>query len=410
MTDLVLKHGQVIDPASGYEGRQDIAVTGTSIVQIAPEIDAGEARRVLDVAGKVVAPGLVDLHAHVYWGVTTEGASDLNAPAELVGVRSGVTTLVDGGSAGDYNLGGLARYVVPATRTRLFAFLNLYRTGLFLGPAPGEDRAVDLEKTIGAIQAHRPLIQGVKLIWSGAALKAHGLDAVRLAVQVARETGTRLMIHIGDLSAPPDAPPGGEAADLTREMLGMLAPGDIVTHVCTPRPGGLLDEQGRVWPELLDARSRGVVLDSAHGRTNLSFQVARRLLDQGIVPDVISSDLTLGGRSWIVHSLTECMSKFLALGLSLAEVIRMATSNPARALGMADRLGALAVGREADLSVLDVVEGEWQFTDSLGRTLRGTKALVPAVTVRAGEVIAPDWGPHPWGWLPAPGPGPAQAD
>jgi dihydroorotase len=163
-------------------------------------------------------------------------------------------------------------------------------------------------------------------------------------------------------------------------------------------------QDGTVIPELRDAMKAGVVLDPAHGRHNFKFDVARRQLDQGVMPDTISTDIGLTNWKATVHSMTETMSKFLAVGLSLEGVILRTTANPAKALGMAETLGALAVGREADVSVLDVVEGDWEFTDSSGARFKGTQAIVPVVTIRAGEVIAPDWGPHPWGWLPAPGP------
>ncbi len=396
MYDLLIKGCWVVDPASCRNDNADIAIVGDRIARIDPGIDVGEARRVVDVTGKLVVPGLIDLHAHAYWGVTTDGISDINAPADLVGVRSGVTTVIDAGSAGFHNLGGLVRYVVPGTRTRLFAFLNLCRDGLFASPGASPRRCVDVASTVRIVEAHRSLVRGIKLILTGALLDELGLEGVHLASRVARETGTCLMVHIGDLRATTER----TADQVTSKMLGILAPGDIVTHVCTARPGGLLDGHGRVRPEALDARSRGVILDSAHGRTNLSFAVARRLIDQGLAPDIISSDLTLGGRSRIVYSLTECMSKFLALGLGIEQVVSMVTSNPARVLGMADALGAIAVGREADLTILDVVDGEWEFTDSSGATLEGEKAIVPLATVRAGEVITLDWGPHPWGWLP----------
>jgi dihydroorotase len=398
MYDVLIKNGEVIDPASGLKGKLDIAISDAQIARIAQGIEVGKARRVLDVAGKLVVPGLIDLHAHIYWGTTTEGVSDSNAPPDLVGVQSGVTTLVDGGSAGSFNFGGFARYIVPKARTRLFAFLNIYRTGLFLGPPRDDRNSIDLEETIRTVESNKPLIQGIKLLLTNPALDVLRLELVRLATQAARETGTRLMVHIGDLSASPSP----RAAGFTREVLGMLAPGDIVTHVCTARPGCVLDDEGQVMPELVDARERGVILDSAHGRTNFSFNTARRLIDQGIVPDTISSDVTLGGRTRVVYSLTECLGEFLALGLSIEEVIRMTTSNPAQALDMTGKLGAIAVGREADLSILEVAEGEWEFADSFGQTLRGEKAIVPVTTVRAGEVIMPEWGPHPWGWLPIP--------
>jgi dihydroorotase len=396
MYDLVIRNGEVIDPGSDLKGKLDIAISDGKIVRIARGIDAAESRRVLDVTGKHVVPGLIDLHTHAYWGVTTDGASDINAPPDLIGVQSGVTTLVDAGSAGSHIFGGFAHHIVPNARTRLFAFLNIYRTGLLLGAAPRMRDTIDLEGTIGTIEANKTLIQGVKVMLTGPALDELGLEPVDLAMRVAKETKTRLMVHIGDLSASPSP----RAAGLTRKALDMLDAGDIATHVCTGKPGGVLDDEGQVIPELLDARNRGVILDSAHGRTNLSFSAARCLIEQGVVPDVISSDITLGGRTRIVYSLTECMSKFLALGLSMEEVIGMTTTNAAQALGMADTLGTIRVGREADLSILEMIEGEWEFVDSVGETMQGEKAIVPVVTIRAGEVVVPDWGPHPWGWLP----------
>jgi dihydroorotase len=165
-----------------------------------------------------------------------------------------------------------------------------------------------------------------------------------------------------------------------------------------------LDTSGRIFPELHRAIERGVILDSSQGRTNFSFDVTRRLAEQGVMPHVISSDLTGGGRTWIVYSLIECMNKFLALGYPLDQVIRMTTLAPAQALGMTDALGAICVGREADLTLLELAPGRWRFQDSFGRWLDCEQALIPTATVRAGELIMPDWGPHPWGWEPAPGP------
>ena len=395
--DLVIRNGEVIDPASGLRDRLDVAVHAGRIEAIGRRIDAQAARRVLDVGGKLVVPGLIDLHAHVYWGITTDQVSDLNAPPDLVGVQAGTTTVVDAGSAGFYDWGGFARYVAPSARTRVLALLSIYRTSALQSLVTDDSPLIDVQSTIRTVEANRSLIRGIKLLLSGPSIDELGMKAVRLAVRAARETGTPLMVHVGDL----DKPPSPRAAGLTREMLGMLAHGDILTHLCTANPGGILDEQGRALPELLAARERGVVLDSAQGRLNFSFDVARRLMDQGVVPDTISSDVTLGGRTWIVYGLTECMSKFLALGMGFEDVIRRTTCNPARALGMSDTLGRIEVGREADLSILQQAGGEWEFTDSLGQKLCGKTALVPVATIRSGEVIMPDWGPHPWGWLPA---------
>jgi len=203
------------------------------------------------------------------------------------------------------------------------------------------------------------------------------------------------MVHIGNRL---DNRQHGDA--LTRFVLERLDPGDIITHLCTPHPGGILDENNRPVAEFADARRRGVIMDAALGRHNFSFKRARKQADLGIHPDTISTDITPGGYGEIVYSLLECMAKFMALGYSLAEVVRMTTANAAQALGRSDSLGAIALGRGADLSIVDVVPGRWRFTDTLAESFTGDYALAPVQTLRDGKLIAPNWGPHPWGWLP----------
>jgi dihydroorotase len=400
MADLLIQGGQVLDPGQGLKGQFDIAVSQGRISQIAPQIDPREADRVVDVSGKVVVPGLIDLHAHVYAGVRTVGVNENCLVPDLAGVQSGVTTLLDPGSGGCYNFSGFTRFLVPASRTRLFALINIARNGLFGMPEITQREDIDLEGTIKCVEQNKPTVLGVKLRMAGPVLDVFGIEAAKLAKRAARETGTRLMVHIGDSRE--EKP---HANRLTQQLLAeVMEPGDIVTHLCTHHTGGVMRQDGTVIPELRDAMKAGVVLDPAHGRHNFKFDVARRQLDQGVMPDTISTDIGLTNWKATVHSMTETMSKFLAVGLSLEGVILRTTANPAKALGMAETLGALAVGREADVSVLDVVEGDWEFTDSSGARFKGTQAIVPVVTIRAGEVIAPDWGPHPWGWLPAPGP------
>ena len=178
--------------------------------------------------------------------------------------------------------------------------------------------------------------------------------------------------------------------------------GDILTHVCTASPGGVMDPNDsarRLLPGVSEARARGVVLDPALGRGNFGVDVARHQADLGLHPDTLSSDVTLGGRSRGV-GLLDSMSKFLSLGYSLSDVVRMASTNAARAIGLQDQIGALAVGREADISIFDVVSGKWKFADSRDTPFTCDKVLVPVQTLRAGEMFSPDWGPYPWGWLP----------
>jgi dihydroorotase len=400
MVDLLIQGGEVFDPGQGLRGRLDIAVSQGKIAQIAPHLDPREATRVVDVSGKVVAPGLIDLHAHVYAGVRTVGVNENCLMPDLAGVQSGVTTLVDPGSGGCYNFSGFTRFLVPTSRTRLFALVNIARHGLFGMPEITQQADIDVEGTIACVEQHKPTVLGVKLRMAGPVLDVFGIEAAKLAKRAARETYTKLMVHIGDSRE--ERP---QANRLTQQLLAeVLEPGDIVTHLCTHHAGGVMRQDGTVIPELRDAIKAGVVLDPAHGRFNFNVDIARRQLDQGVMPDTISTDIGLTNWKATVHSMTETMSKFLAVGLSLEDVLLRTTANPARVLGMADTLGAIAVGREADVSVLDVVDGEWEFTDSSGARFKGTQAIVPVVTIRAGEVIAPDWGPHPWGWLPAPGP------
>ncbi len=388
MTDLLLKGGEAVDPSQGIRDKLDIAVTDGAISQLAPDIAPGPDTRVIDVSGKLVVPGLIDLHCHIYHGVNQTGVNP-----DLAGVYSGVTTLVDAGSAGCYTFGGFPEHVVPKAKTRIICMIHISRTGLAYQPDLSRREDIDLEDTVRVVRENRPLIQGIKIRAVGPAVPVMGVEIVQLAKQAANEAGVRLMVHIGDRLA-------GDGPTITRALLPLLEPGDIITHLFTGNPGTIFDDDGSVLPELMEAQGRGVFLDTAHGRQNFSFDIARRALDRGVVPRGISTDLTIPGRLHAVHSMTEMLSRFLALGFSLEDVIRMSTANPAEALGMGDTLGSLAVGRGADITVLEEATGDWLFHDTEGGTLRGDKALAPVATVKDGEVFTVDWGPRPWGWLP----------
>ena len=389
MTDLILKGGRVIDPSQGIDARMDVAVANGAISEVAADIQPGAETRVIDVAGKLVTPGLIDLHTHVYHGVNQTGIDP-----DLAGVYAGVTTVVDAGSAGCYSFGGFPQHVVPNAKTRIVCMLHISRTGLNYQPELSRREDIDLDETVRVILANKPLIQGVKIRAIGPAVPTMGVEIVRLAKRAADEGGVRLMVHIGDRSIT-DA-----GRTITHELLPLLDTGDIITHLFSGNAGRILDAEGKVLPEIMDAQERGVFLDTAHGRQNFSFEVAKAALDQGVEPRSISTDLTIPGRLTTVHSMVEMMSRFLALGFSLEEVIRMSTINPASALDMEDTLGSLAVGREADISALEEATGNWLFHDTEGATLTGDKALAPVLTVRGGEVFTAEWGPRPWGWLP----------
>lgn len=385
MTDLLLKGGRVIDPSRGLDTRMDIAVQDGAISEIAPSVKPSANARVIKADGKIVTPGLIDLHTHVYHGVNQTGVDP-----DFAGVYAGVTTVVDAGSAGCYTFGGFPQHVVPKAKTRILCMLHISRAGLNYQPEISGRGDIDLDETIRVIRANKPLIQGVKVRAVGPAVPTLGVEMVELAKQAANEGGVRLMVHVGDSGAP----------TITRELLPLLESGDIITHLFSGNAGRILDGGGKVLPEVMEAQERGVFLDTAHGRQNFSFDVAKAALDQGVRPRSISTDLTIPGRQNTVHSLAEMLSRFMALGFGLADVIRMATSEPAKALDMDGEIGSLAVGRTADISVLEEHVGDWLFRDTDGGTLRGDKALTPVLTVKAGEVFTAEWGPRPWGWLP----------
>ena len=390
MTDLLLKGGRVIDPARGLDARMDVAVQDGAISEIAPSVKPSAGARVIKADGKIVAPGLIDLHTHVYHGVNQTGVDP-----DLAGVYAGVATVVDAGSAGCYTFGGFPEHVAPKAKTRIVCMLHISRTGLNYQPEISGRGDIDIEETIRVIRANKPMIQGVKVRAVGPAIPTMGVEIVELAKQAANEGGVRLMVHIGDRAVGDSGAP-----TITRELLPLLESGDIITHLFSGNAGRILDGGGKVLPEVMEAQERGVFFDTAHGRQNFSFDVAKAALDQGVRPRSISTDLTIPGRQNTVHSLAEMLSRFMALGFSLADVIRMATSEPAKALDMDGEIGSLAVGRAADISVLEEQAGDWLFRDTDGGTLRGDKALTPVLTVKAGEVFTAEWGPRPWGWLP----------
>jgi len=355
---------------------------------VAANIAADEAVRTIDVGGKIVAPGLIDLHAHVLDGFSPRGVHP-----DLAGVYSGVTTIVDAGSAGAANFAGFPRYVIPSCHTEIIPFMHICLTGLSTTPDIIAEQSIDLDETLRVAAEHKGVVAGIKARMVSPALEILGMEMPKMARRAARESGIKLMVHIGDTEHRYDP-------KVIHSLLPLLDEGDILTHYFTANPGGVLDANGRLVPEAREAADRGVWFDTAHGRKNFSFEVGARIIDQGLLPHCISTDLTIPGRLLTVHSMTEMMTRFLGLGFTLPQVVTMCTSNPAAALGMSGRIGSLAVGRQADVSVLDIREGDWVVKDVLGASLRVDRAVVPFVTLKRGRVFTPDWGPRPWGWEP----------
>jgi dihydroorotase len=390
MYDLVLKGGVVIDPSQNLNGASDLAVQDGKIAAISPNIPMTEARRTIDAKDRIITPGLIDLHAHVFEGVARNGVNP-----DIAGVRAGVTTIVDAGSAGCATFAAFPRHILPNSDTEVIPFLHICQTGLTTSPDIIAESSIDYDGTLAVVEEYRGLIRGIKARMVSPALEIFGMEMPRIAKRAAKACGLPLMVHIGDTTKRYDP-------EVINQLLPLLEPGDIVTHLFTANPGGVIDGNGKLVPEAKEIAQRGVWLDTAHGRMNFGFDVGRRVLDQGLIPHCISTDLTVPGRLNTVHSMVEMMARFMGLGFTLEQVIAMTTANPARVLGESERLGSLAVGRQADVSVFEVRKGDWQVYDALHAPLRVETCLVPKLTLKRGAVFEPEWGPHPWGWEPEP--------
>jgi dihydroorotase len=374
--DLLLTGGHVIDPAAGVDGRRDVAFASGRVAAVDVAIPRASAREVVDVSGAFVAPGLVDLHAHAFIG-----GHDLGVETDAVCASTGVTTLCDAGSAGAANFAGLREFVIARAETRVLAFVHVAAIGL-THLAVGEHCYLDYtdpDLAAGVARDHRDVALGIKVRIQTEVVAHHGLEPLRRGLRAAEAAGVPVIVHVNN-------PPVEYG-----EVLGLLRPGDIVSHFLHGRGSGILDAQGRIKAAVLEARRRGVVFDVAHGRNHVNFAVARQALAQGFPPDTISSDLTRPGRAGVVRDLPTTLSKFLSLGMPLADVVRAATATPARAIGRGGELGTLAPGAAGDAAVFLLEEGRYPYQDADGHVMEGAKRWTPRLTVRAGRVCWRRW-------------------
>ena len=395
MYDLLLKGGTVLDPSRSIHERLDVAVSGDRISHIAKSIPETEAARVIDAAGKLVTPGLIDVHTHVY-----AVGRNTNHP-DIAGVRGGVTTVADAGGPGTENFQEFYDFVLPQAQTKVYSFLSIFRDRT--NPLVAEESDLDVEGVVRIAGAYPDLVKGVKTLVYPRTVQAMGLKHVEAAKAAASEAGLRVMLHVGDIGPKSQTPTPPEVVG---RALSMLEAGDIVTHIFSPLTGAALDPDGRLLPELKDAQDRGVIMDTSYGDFNFGWERAEAVMAQGLLPDTIGTDFDVqpgfGMRTISTRGLLEYSAFFLELGFSLDEVVRMTTINPARALGIEEQAGSLNAGREADISVLEQLDGRWELTDADGISRTGSSALVPVVTIKSGRVINPGEPPHPWGWTPPP--------
>lgn len=384
MYELVIKGGRLIDPAQGINECRDIGISDKKVAVLDYEIPPSDAKKVIDAQGKIVTPGLIDLHVHVADAIIPLGA----APDEA-GILRGVTTICDGGSTGCVNFPGFRKYVIAQAKTDVFCYLNICPTGLSMMQEIRDWDDIDAEATLKTAVENRDIIKGIKLRAVNPLARNLGLEAVKVAKKVAREAGISLMVHIGDQRNRKAVEMDAMDA-FTLKLLHLLDKGDVLSHVYTAQAGGVIQPDGTVPSELREALARGVIMDTAHGRPNLSFEIARQGLAQGILPTTISTDLASTNIHGPIFSLLLTMSKFLALGLSLEQVIEMTTVNPARALREDKRRGMLKVSMPADISILELTHGDFTFTDAwAGNTQKGDLLLLPHLTIKDGMKITP---------------------
>src|SRR3977135_620181 len=372
--DLILKGGRVIDPSQNIDRVTDVAFSGGKVAKVGNDLtDATEVR---DVKGYIVPPGLIDLHTHVYWGGTSLGID-----AEEFCRTSGVTTAIDTGSAGPGNFAGFRKHVIERSDVRILAYLHVSFAGIFGFSKTimvGESEEMRLMAPIEAVQvadANRDVIIGIKVRVGRGSSGIHGAAPLDIALQAANEVGMPLMCHI-------DFPPPSY-----EDVLARLRPGDVLTHAFRPFPNTATTAQGTVKRVVLEARERGVLFDIGHGKGSFAFKTARAMLANGFYPDTISSDVHLLCIDGPAFDQVTTMSKFLCMGMPLADVVAASTVNAAMALRRPE-LGSLKPGSVGDATLISIKQGQFDYVDVVGEHLIGDRKIVSE-----GGVIAGRWWP-----------------
>jgi len=377
--DLVVKSGEVLDPSQNLRAKRDVGIRFGMIEAVETDIPADRALKVLSAAGKLVIPGLIDLHSHVY-----PYGSAIGIPADELLAFQATTTMVSAGDAGAHNLAAFRRYIVAQTRTRLYAFVHIANMGLAAFPVP-ELYNIDFAQVDAAAKAvaeNSDIVLGVKVRMSENVIAKNGTEPLKRARQACEIAGggAKVMCHIG----------GVETAKLMSEILDLLRPGDVLTHCYSGAPNlsnafTNIVQDGKLLPAALAAKQRGVVFDVGHGGGSFDYTVAEVAILAGAAPDTISSDIhVFSGNTPGMPYLTWVMSKFLNMGFTLEQVVAMATINPAKAINRMPKLGTLQIGAPADLSLVELVEGPVEFVDTRNNRRQGKLHLRPSAVVLAG--------------------------
>ncbi len=372
--DVVLKDGHVIDPANGIDRQMDVAVTGNKIAAVSAEINASEARKAIDAHGLYVTPGLVDIHTHLFTTTAIQGAwaGDESIQPDAFSFRTGVTTMADAGSSGWRNFEVFRLFVIDRAKTRVFAFINIAGLGMLNDLTEQEKSDFQPEEVARLARKHRDVVVGVKT----AHYQKPDWASVDRAIEAGKLAGIPVMVDFGWFL--PERP-------YWQLVTEHLRPGDITTH-CFRAPVPWVDEHGKLYDYLRQARKRGVIFDVGHGGGSFVFRNAVPAVEQGFYPDSISTDLHGGSMNAGMMDMPTTMSKFLAMGEPVVEVIRESTVNPAKEIGHPE-LGSLSVGAAADVAVWELRSGDFGFLDANGGKVTGKQRLECELTLRDGKIV-----------------------
>jgi len=374
---LLIRGGQVFDPIAGRFSRLDILAVDGKVARMAPQVEAPADCQVIAASGLLVTPGLVDCHVHAFrWGHL------ISLDVDPVSSQSGVTTFVDGGSAGSLQFMAFRRFVIDRVRSNLYALLNASALGETVDGLKGVDawenddlRFLHLDSAVETVEKNRDVIVGIKVrIHTG----LETLLPMAAARALADAVGLPLVVHT--MKAPP----------LFSDLLPYLKAGDVVTHMYHPGPGCLVDRHGKIAPEYLEARKRGVLFDTGTARFHTCHPVARAAIAEGFLPDTISTDLCLTNYQHITIDMPTTLTKFMALGLSLEQVLQRATSEPAKSLPAGRGHGRLSEGSAADIGLFALEAGEFTYHDFFGNPLPATRRLVCRGTIKDGCLLVPE--------------------
>src|SRR3977135_2907068 len=402
--DQLLRGGRVICPASGIDGIRDVAIRNGKIAAVQPDILPTSAREVIDVTGKLVLPGLIDTHAHVYQYVT--GRFGMNA--DMVGVQSGVTTLVDQGGPSCMTLPGFRHFIAEPAKSRTYAFLSAYLVGGLEGhyyPNLYSPAGVDICATVKAATANRDLVRGIKAHAEIGGFARWGIRVIEMAAEIGRRADLPVYVHFGQLWGLPESGTNGEDVDtILARVIPLLRSGDVLAHPLPRDPGRFTNRQGEVHPVIQAALDRGLKVDVGHG-SPFSYRPARKALAAGIVPTTLGADIhgynthvpAPAGTpdehaddenhpfaSQAKFSLVQAMSSMMALGVPLEQVVPMVTSHPAEMLGLSGEIGTLRPGVDADVTVLNEQPGRYALRDNDNNQVIAERLLQPAFCLRAG--------------------------